>query len=141
MRSSRPDGFTCMLKVHNHVGVVGITGNTTTGTDASSQGFFASTGVTQVNGRVGIRTDSPTTLLDVAGNVAAGNITATACTGTHLSLTGNAAVGNITAASIAGTRPPPPWCASACLLVGVRLVFGEREREAYITNVGHAIMF
>ena len=99
----------CALKIFNPAGPVVVVDSTESGTDAVNTGFFESTLITQVDGRVGIGTESPLFALDVvgasnvSGNVTAGNVNATAYTGTQLTLTGDASVGNIAATAIGGT--------------------------------------
>jgi len=115
-----------MLKVYNHTGIVSVVDNATIGTDAVSVGYFESTSITQVDGMVGIGTDIPTAMLNVAGNAVisgtlsvTGNVSATSIAGTlstqaqpaitsigtlsSLNVTGNVATGNVSATSIAGT--------------------------------------
>ena len=61
-------GIACDLKIHcPNGGVVSITNSTSTGTGATNTGNYENTVLTQVDGRVGIGTENPTVLLDVAG--------------------------------------------------------------------------
>ena len=78
MTSVQTLSLACTLKIHSPLNAVVVVDNTETGTDAVNLGPFEGTLVTQVKGNVGIGTDSPTSMLDVAGNAAiAGSLSVT----------------------------------------------------------------
>lgn len=62
-------GFSCSLYIRNSVNPVVITDNVSVGEGATSVGVYENTLITQVDGRVGVGTDSPIAPLDVTGNI------------------------------------------------------------------------
>jgi len=105
-------GFSCSIYVRNSIAPVIVTDNATVGLDATSSGIYENTLLTQVDGRVGVGTDAPSTSLDVAGDInASGNVIGsglllnssmrqiynpTVVAGTSLAYTNGSAIGYLT---------------------------------------------
>ena len=79
-------GLACALKIYNAPSLVVVNESSVTDVDATNTGYYENTLIGQVDNKVGIGTDTPTSFLDVAGNT---NISGT------LNVTGNASFGNV----------------------------------------------
>ena len=61
-------GLACALKIYNAPSLVVVNESSVTDVDATNTGYYENTLIGQVDNKVGIGTDTPTSFLDVAGN-------------------------------------------------------------------------